>query len=138
MGFTLMPKTLAAEYEGDGTYLLRVGDKIKASNGYVIELTLALGKLGSRSDWATVLVVLPSMEDIFSKIVLWGWGNWSRETDTLHIIVERYVADEAVITVISKHVTVPEFPQAFFASLAFFPIAVMFAIFIKWGKRCNP
>ena len=104
LGLLLIPKSLATEYEGDGTYILQLGDRIKASNGYVVELALAWGEMGSRSDWRTDIIIYnPSGEEIAYRIF---FGNYTFETDRLSIGIERYIENEAVITVSSKLPTV--------------------------------
>jgi len=104
-----LPKSLATEYEGDGTYLLRPGDRVKASNGYIIELALAWGEMGSRSDWRTDIIIYNSSGmEIEYRIF---FGNYTCETDTLYVIIERYIENEAVITVSSKTKTIIPMPR---------------------------
>jgi len=100
----LIPESVATEYEGDGTYILRPGDRIRASNGYVVELALAWGEMGSRSDWRTDIIIYnPSCEEVEYRIF---FGNYTFETDRLCVSIERYIENEAVITVSSKLPTI--------------------------------
>jgi len=100
LGFLLILKSAAIEYEGDGTYVLRPGDRIRTSNGYIVELALAWGEMGSRSDWRTDIIIYdPSGKEVAYKIF---FGNYTFETSTLCISIERYIENEAVITVSSK------------------------------------
>jgi len=109
LGLLLIPKSLATEYEGDGTYILQLGDRIKASNGYVVELALAWGEMGSRSDWRTDIIIYnPSGEEIAYRIF---FGNYTFETDRLSIGIERYIENEAVITVSSKTKMIMPMPK---------------------------
>ncbi|MFB0500536.1 MAG: hypothetical protein ACETWO_04615 [Candidatus Hadarchaeaceae archaeon] len=89
----------AEDYQSDGTYNLKVGDSIKTTNGYSVELVLAWGEMGTRSDWRTdFLIYNPDGRKIGYEIV---WDNGTIETDTLRIEVERYVENEALVTVTS-------------------------------------
>ena len=100
LGLLLISESVATEYEGDGTYILRPGDKVKASNGYIVELALAWGEMGSRSDWRTdIIIYSPSGKEVEYRTF---FGNYTFETDALCISIERYIENEAVITVSSK------------------------------------
>lgn len=101
------PKSYLTEYEGDGTYLLHVGDRIRASNGYILELALAWGAFGSRSDWRTDLIIYnPQGVEVEYRGV--AFGNGIIVTDSLYIIVVRHVENEAILTVMSKSPPYPE------------------------------
>ena len=109
LGLLLISESVATEYKGDGTYILRPGDKVKASNGYIVELALAWGEMGSRSDWRTDIIIYnPDGVEIEYRIF---FGNYTCETDTLYIIIERYIENEAVITVSSKTKTIIPMPR---------------------------
>ncbi|MEM2675686.1 MAG: hypothetical protein QXG58_05865 [Candidatus Bathyarchaeia archaeon] len=89
LGFVLTPKAMATEYEGDGTYTLRVGDSIRSSNGYIVKLVWAFGEVGSRSDWWTILDIYDPQGEYVESVG--GWGNYTdetcgpKETETLYI-----------------------------------------------------
>jgi len=97
--FLMSNITSAVEYQGDGTYNLKVGDSVRTTNGYRVKLVVAWGEMGTRSDWRTDFVIY----DLDGKVVGYEitFENSNVKTDTLHITVKRYVENEALVMVTS-------------------------------------
>ena len=95
-------------HEGDGTYVLNVGDSIEASNGYLVELISALGEFGSRSDWRTDFNIYDPNGELIKNHI--SWGNGTIDIDHMTIKYERYEEGKATVTVTSYDVTTTTIP----------------------------
>lgn len=95
-------------HEGDGTYVLNLGDSIKTSNGYLVELTAALGEFGSRSDWRTDINIYDPNGELIKNHI--SWGNGTIETDYINVEFERYEEGKATVTINSYDITTSTIP----------------------------
>jgi len=126
-------------YEGDGTYVLNVGDSIETSNGYLVELTLALGEFGSRSDWRTDINIYDPNGELIKNHI--SWGNGTIDIDHITIKYERYEEGKATVTVNSYDITtttIPPEPSFEFETLSligiFAIVIILLTILLKIRK----